>query len=87
MDYVLDILRHSESVLAKKIKGLKDGKPKWAANEQMTELREAIRILEQYSSIDEQAIAFGTYLITHQLPAGLTMEQKYDDFLVNGTRK
>lgn len=87
MDYVLDILRHSESVLAKKIKGLKDGKPKWAANEQMQELREAIRILETYGSIDEQAIAFGTYLLTHQLPAGLTMEQKYDDFLVNGTRK
>jgi hypothetical protein len=87
MEYVLDILRHSEAVLAKKIKGLKDGKPKWAANEQMTELREAIRILEQYGNIDAQAISFGTYLITHQLPAGLTMEQKYDDFLVNGTRK
>jgi hypothetical protein len=87
MEYVLDILRHSEAVLAKKIKGLKDGKPKWAANEQMTELREGIRILESYGSIDAQAMAFGTYLLTHSLPAGLTIEQKYDDFIVNGTRK
>jgi len=86
MDYVLEILKHSESVLAKKIKGLKDGKPKWAANEQMTELREGIRILESYGSIDAQAMAFGTYLLTHNLPAGLTIEQKYDDFIVNGTR-
>ena len=86
MEYVLDILRHSESVLVKKIKGLKDGKPKWAANEQMTELREGIRILESYGSIDAQAKAFGTYLLTHNLPAGLTIEQKYDDFIVNGTR-
>jgi len=87
MEYVLEILKHSEAVLAKKIKVLKDGKPKWAANEQMTELREAIRILETYGGIDAQAMAFGTYLLTHQLPAGLTIEQKYDDFLVNGTRK
>lgn len=87
MEYVLNILRHSEAVLAKKIKGLKDGKPKWAANEQMTELREGIRILESYGSIDAQAMAFGTYLLTHSLPAGLTIEQKYDDFIVNGTRK
>jgi len=87
MEYVLDILRHSEAVLAKKIKGLKDGKPKWAANEQMTELREGIRILESYGSIDAQAMAFGTYILTHELPAGLTIEQKYDDFIVNGTRK
>jgi len=86
MDHVLDILKHSEAVLAKKIKGLKDGKPKWAANEQMTELREAIRILSTYGSIDTQCIAFGKYLMTNPT-TGLDMDQKYDAFLVNGTRK
>jgi hypothetical protein len=54
MDYVLGILKHSESVLAKKIKGLKDGKPKWAANEQMTELREAIKALQDYEKHMQQ---------------------------------
>jgi hypothetical protein len=83
MEYVLDILRHSEAVLAKKIKGLKDGKPKWAAAEQMTELREAIRILSTYGKIDEQCIAFGKYLLSNPT-TGLDMDQKYDDFLVNG---
>jgi hypothetical protein len=87
MEYVLEILKHSESVLSKKIKGLKDGKPKWAANEQMVELRTAIKILETYGSIDEQCMNFGTYLLTHQLPAGLDIQQKYDDFLVNGKIK
>jgi hypothetical protein len=86
MDYVLEILKHSESVLSKKIKGLKDGKPKWAANEQMSELRTAIRILETYGSIDEQCIAFGKYLLTNST-SGLDMDQKYDDFLVNGKIK
>jgi hypothetical protein len=86
MDYVLDILRHNESVLAKKIKGLKDGKPKWAANEQMTELREGIRILSTYGLIDAHCIAFGKYLLTNPM-TGLDMDQKYDDFLVNGQIK
>ena len=50
MDSVLEILKHSEAVLAKKIKGLKDGKPKWAAQEQMRELREAIAILKRHNN-------------------------------------
>ena len=50
MDSVLEILKHSEAVLAKKIKGLKDGKPKWAAQEQMRELREAIKILKRHNN-------------------------------------
>ena len=49
MDYVLDILRHSEAVLAKKIRGLKDGKPKWAAADQMAELRRVIKLVEMNS--------------------------------------
>lgn len=51
MDHVLEILKHSESVLAKKIKGLKDGKPKWAAQENMREIREAIRILKEHNEV------------------------------------
>jgi hypothetical protein len=86
MDYVLDILLHSEAVLVKKIKGLKDGKPKWAANEQMTELREAIRVLSTYGDIDTQCIAFGNYIMINPT-TGLDMDQKYDDFLANGGRK
>ena len=50
MEYVLDILRHSEAVLAKKIRGLKDGKPKWAAAQQMVELRIAIKLVESHST-------------------------------------
>jgi hypothetical protein len=50
MDHVLEILKHSENVLAKKIKGLKDGKPKWAAQEQMREIRDAIQVLKRYSN-------------------------------------
>lgn len=87
MEHVLEILRHSESVLAKKIKGLKDGKPKWAANEQMTEIRMGINIITKYSDMDKHAMEFGVYLLTNQLPAGLTIEQKYDDFLVNRKQK
>jgi len=49
MQEAIDILRHSESVLAKKIKGMKDGKPKYAAAERINEIRDAIKLLNNYS--------------------------------------
>lgn len=46
MQEAIDILRHSETVLVKKIKGMKDGKPKYAASEKLNEIRDAIKILQ-----------------------------------------
>ena len=48
MDYAIDKLKKDEIVLMKKIKGLKDGKPKWKCNEELTEIRTAIKLLERY---------------------------------------
>lgn len=48
MDYAIDKLKKDELVLIKKIKGLKDGKPKWKCNEELTEIRLAIKLLERY---------------------------------------
>lgn len=48
MQEAIAILRHSESVLAKKIKGMKDGIPKYNANEKISEIREAIKALQDY---------------------------------------
>jgi hypothetical protein len=56
MDYAINKLKHDEIVLIKKIKGLKDGKPKWLASEQLNEVRSAIKLLERYNSITEQDI-------------------------------
>ena len=48
MQEAIGILRHSETVLVKKIKAMKDGKPKYAASEKLTELRDAIKALQAY---------------------------------------
>ena len=53
MDEAIKILRHAEDVTMKKIKGMKDGKPKYAANEKIRELRYAIDTLKQVSMEDE----------------------------------
>jgi hypothetical protein len=53
MDEAIKILRHAEDVLMKKIKGLKDGKPKWLASEKLRELRNAITVLKQ-ANLDEE---------------------------------
>lgn len=56
MDYAIDKLKQDETVLMKKIRSLKDGKPKWAASAQLDELRSAIKLLERYNSISEQEV-------------------------------
>ena len=56
MDYAIMKLKQDEIVLMKKIKGLQDGKPKWAAAEQLDEIRSAIELLERYNNITEQDI-------------------------------
>ena len=47
MDEAIKILRHAEDVVMKKIKSMKDGKPKYAASEKLRELRYAIAVLKQ----------------------------------------
>ena len=47
MQEAITILKHSEEVLMKKIRGMKDGKPKYAANEKLREIRYAIAVLKQ----------------------------------------
>lgn len=56
MDYAIDKLKQDEIVLMKKIKALKDGKPKWAANEQLSQIRSAIKLLERYNSISAEEV-------------------------------
>lgn len=51
MDYAIHKLKQDEVVLMKKIKGLQDGKPKWAASKQLDEIRSAIKLLERYNAI------------------------------------
>jgi hypothetical protein len=87
MESVLKILKHSEAVLAKKIKGLKDGKPKWAAAEQMNELRQAIRILEWHSDVDKYAQDFAVYVVSGNGSVGASIEQKYEEFLLEYKNK
>ena len=54
MDYAIMKLKQDEIVLMKKIKSLQDGKPKWAASEQLDEIRSAIKLLERYNDITEE---------------------------------
>jgi hypothetical protein len=56
MEFAINKLKEDEIVLMKKIKSLKDGKPKWSASKQLDELRMAIKLLERYDSIIETEV-------------------------------
>jgi hypothetical protein len=43
----LIVLESAESVLVNRIRAMRDGKPKYAASERLTELRAAIRMLKE----------------------------------------
>jgi hypothetical protein len=51
MEFAINKLKDDEVVLMKKIKSLKDGKPKWKCNEELMELRSAIKLLERYNEM------------------------------------
>lgn len=51
MQEPISILEHSEVVLMKKIKAMKDGKPKYSASEKLREIRQAIQILKQLENV------------------------------------
>jgi hypothetical protein len=51
MEFAINKLKDDEVVLMKKIKGLKDGKPKWKCNDELMELRSAIKLLERYNEM------------------------------------
>jgi len=53
MEHVLEILGHAEVVLMRKIKAMKDGKPKYAASERLNEIRHAMAILKAHDELDE----------------------------------
>jgi hypothetical protein len=40
------VLTHAEAVLMKRIKEMRDGKPKYAASERLTEIRSALKLLK-----------------------------------------
>ena len=72
MDEAIKILKHAESVVMKKIRAMKDGKPKYAANTKLNEIRDAIKILKQVNMdevIDEQEeTEYLTHLFTEHPP-------------------
>ena len=53
MEFAINKLKDDEVVLIKKIKSLKDGKPKWKCSEELNEIRSAIKLLERYNDITE----------------------------------
>jgi hypothetical protein len=42
------VLTNAEAVLMKRIKAMRDGKPKYAASERLNELRTALKIIKDY---------------------------------------
>jgi hypothetical protein len=46
MEYPIEVLEKSESVLMQRIRRMKDGEPKWAASERLRGVREAIKIIK-----------------------------------------
>jgi hypothetical protein len=48
MSKAIEVLEHAEVVLMKKLRGLRDGKPKWACADELMEVKHAISILKQF---------------------------------------
>ena len=43
------VLTHAEAVLMKRIKEMRDGKPKYAASDRLQEIRSALKLIKAYN--------------------------------------
>jgi hypothetical protein len=66
MQEAIEILQHSEVVMMKKIKAMKDGKPKYAASEKLNEIRYAIQVLKAHEDMDEMLAENEDEILTQQ---------------------
>lgn len=67
MSKAIEVLEHAEGVLMKKLRGLRDGKPKWACADELLEVRHALNILKQYDRAVAEAALNEDALIMESL--------------------
>jgi hypothetical protein len=48
MREAIEVLEKAEAVLMKRIREMRDGKPKYAASERLNELRSALKLIKTY---------------------------------------
>jgi len=49
MQHAIEVLEKAESVLMQRIRKMREGTPKWAANDKLRELRDAITLIKSSS--------------------------------------
>jgi hypothetical protein len=54
LEHALEVLQHAESVLMKRIREMRDGKPKDVAKDKLYQIREAIGLIKEYGIVSEQ---------------------------------
>ena len=55
MNEAIEVLEKAEAVLMKRIRAMRDGKPKWEASKRLNELRSALKVIKL---IEQEAEAF-----------------------------
>jgi hypothetical protein len=61
MNEAIEVLEKAEGVLMKRIREMRDGKPKYAANHRLNELRDALKLIKANSKqpvIEEEVSEF-----------------------------
>jgi hypothetical protein len=54
LEHALEVLQHAESVLMKRIREMRDGKPKDVAKDKLYQIRDAIALVKEYGIVSEK---------------------------------
>lgn len=54
MNEAIEVLEKAEAVLMKRIREMRDGKPKYAANHRLSELRDALKLIKANHKHEEE---------------------------------
>ena len=54
LEHALEVLQHAESVLMKRIREMRDGKPKDVAKDKLYQIRDTIALVKEYGIVSER---------------------------------
>lgn len=65
MREAIEVLEKAESVLMKRIRSMRDGKPKWAASDRLKEIRDALKLIKSavINKVDEDSFLVEVFTV------------------------
>ena len=68
MQEAIEVLEKAEAVLMKRMRAMREGKPKWAAADRLKEIRDALKLIKANQVLDSEEDEYLVEMFTQNPP-------------------